>query len=95
MSESTQGKVVEAEKFVLRDSQRTVRAELGINGINSTFFALYDDDGKKRAGLVVPADGSPILELCDKEEKRQAEMRLIDAIGSASLTLGSEGAPRP
>src|SRR5262245_14707376 len=61
-------KVIEAERFVLRDSAGRIRAELGETQHGAIGLHLYDDHGKVRAELVVARDGASGLQLRDEAE---------------------------
>lgn len=52
-------RVVEAERFVVRDAKGTTRAAIGLAPDGSASLALYDRQGDSRAGLIVRPDGSP------------------------------------
>ncbi|MBI1913441.1 MAG: hypothetical protein HYS12_01595 [Planctomycetes bacterium] len=62
---SNAAKVIEAEKFVLRDSSGKVRAELGDLGHDSIGLRLFDGEGRERAVLLVAKDGAVGLQLSD------------------------------
>jgi len=58
--------VVEAERFVLRDSHGTARAVLGANAIGSPFLSICDAEGRSRIGLHVDSDGGAWFEFLDE-----------------------------
>src|SRR5260370_31450497 len=58
---------VEAEKFILRDSDKRVRAALGMTSSGPS-FTFYDESGKRRAALGMGSTG-PALGLFDAEGK--------------------------
>ena len=63
-------KVVEAERFVLRDANGKARAELGLkDGV--PVLALFDAQGNRRTQLAVAGDGSTSLSLYDKDGNRK------------------------
>lgn len=66
----TKGKVVSAEKFVLKDRQGNIRAELKSDDY-ATYFALFDTKGIHRASMAI-ADGDPGFHLYDEAGFRQA-----------------------
>ncbi|MDX9755217.1 MAG: hypothetical protein RBU29_14725 [bacterium] len=68
----TSGKVVSAEKFVLKDSLGHIRAEL-TNTQNGANFALFDINGVPRAALAV-AEGDPGIHLYDQIGFRQVSI---------------------
>jgi mono/diheme cytochrome c family protein len=68
-------KVVEAERFVLREAGGKPRAELGFND-GEPSLALFDDRGNRRAGLSVATDGSSSLSLYDKDGKRRVVLHV-------------------
>lgn len=85
-------KVLEAEKFVLLDTQGKVRAEFGC-GAGGPSLALFDERGKCRARLVVEADGASRLNLYDKDGHSRAVLR-VRAEGKAVLE-GDDNAGAP
>jgi len=64
-------KVIEAEKFVVRDMSGKVRAALQISAEGGPSLDLYDKNGKNRASLAILEVGwpTPILFLLDRNEK--------------------------
>lgn len=98
-------KVIEAEKFVLRDSSGSERALLSSkdavfltlfdrNGkirasINETSLAIADKNGKVRIGLVVSDEGNPIVVLQNEAGKERASLYLRSD-GSPGLVLRDE-----
>jgi len=81
-------KVVEAERFVLRDTKGKILAALGTRSSGTVLF-LYDQNGKARAGLSLLADGSPGLVLADQNGKERATL-IVLADGSPSLSLADQ-----
>jgi len=67
-------KVIEAEKFILRDEAGKVRAMLDASTSPRTSFTLLDVNGVARAGLWLGPDGSPALILSGKEGEGRAEL---------------------
>jgi hypothetical protein len=64
------GKVVEAERFLVRDPTGTIRAELGFMAADgSVELHLADKGGKHRVSLHVNPDGSAGLGAIDKDGK--------------------------
>jgi hypothetical protein len=59
-------KIVEAERFVLRDSNGRIRAELGAGEASSIGLKLYDGKGHVRVEVVVAKDGASGLQLWDE-----------------------------
>ena len=72
MRSASPEKVVEAEKFVLRDAHGRSRAVMTVSADGSPVLALSDQDGTTRATLAVSADGSPGLDLADREGRLRA-----------------------
>lgn len=62
------GKVLEAEKIVLRDTGGTIRVVL-LAAPNTAGLHLHDRDGKGRALVAVMADGAPQLGFFDRKGK--------------------------
>ncbi len=80
-------KVVEAERFVLRDATGKIMAILGTEpGVPAPKLFLYDQNGKTRAMLSVLADGTPGLALFDQNGKGRAGLLLL-ASGAPGLGL--------
>ena len=82
----TAGRVVEAEKFLLRDPSGKPRAQLAVRADGTSGLALYARDGKPRAGLTVGADGSASPRLNDRDEKNRAVLG-VAADGRAAMGL--------
>ncbi|MFQ5987098.1 MAG: hypothetical protein ACE5KQ_07050 [Thermoplasmata archaeon] len=61
---------IEAERFVVKDANGKVRAELGMAGYGPA-LVLYDGDGTRRAALGIAQKG-PALFIFDTAEKRRA-----------------------
>ncbi len=86
-------KVVEAEKFILRDREGKIRAELGL-GAGGPSLALLDADGHCRVRLAVLADGSSRLSLYDKEGHDRAVL-FVRSEGEPQLDLAPLHAREP
>ncbi len=82
-------KVVEAERFVVRDTKGKVLATLGTEASGLPALVLSDQNGKRRAGLFVLADGEPHLGLFDQNEKRRAVLAVL-ADGAPALFLADQ-----
>jgi hypothetical protein len=80
--------VLEAQKFVLRDSQGRGRAMLGFTPENSPVLILNQTDGTLGATLKVGPQGQPMLSLYDKGGNPRALLS-VDTDGSAGLTFGN------
>jgi len=65
-------KVIEAEKLILRDEAGRIRATLDGSESTRERFALFDVNGKARAGIWLGPDGSPALILSGKEGEGRA-----------------------
>ncbi len=70
-------KVVEAERFVLRDTRGRTRATLDAEGSGTLALSLYDQNGKIRASLAVEADGTPRLDLVDQNGKQRVALNVV------------------
>jgi len=79
-------KVVEAERFVLRDTTGKGLAILGTDASGILALSLADQTGKIRAGLVVTPDGMPVLSLYDQNGKPRAGLGVL-ADGTPGLAL--------
>jgi hypothetical protein len=75
-------RVIEGERFVLRDSAGRVGATLGWE-TDTPRLALHDPDGRPRAVLSVAAGGAPGLTLLDADGQT----------ARAALVVGPDGAP--
>jgi hypothetical protein len=81
--------VIEAERFVLRDRSRKVRAELSVLADVATTLTLFDESGKLRVALTAgPAGGASV------PESAGAALTLFDADGRsriAQIGVGAKG----
>jgi hypothetical protein len=85
---------IEAQKFVLRDSQGRGRAILGFTSDNLPVLILNQTDGTLGATLEVGPRGQPTLSLYDRGGNPRALLS-VDTDGSAGLTFGNpDGKPR-
>ncbi len=66
-------KVVEAERFILRDESGKVRARLEVVK-EKVGLDIHDEDGTIRASLTLIRDGAPSLNLYDKDGNRRATL---------------------
>lgn len=82
-------KVVEAERFVLRDTTGKPRARLSLLPDGGTGLTLFDQNGKARAGLGLLPDGWPALTLVDQNGKLRAKLSLLPD-GRPALTLADQ-----
>jgi len=78
-------KVVEAERFVLRDTNGKLRATLVVAADGTSGLSFFDQNGKGRLRLYVATSG-PSLALADQNEKLRATLA-IDADGTPGLAL--------
>lgn len=98
------GKVLEAERFVLRDTNGKIRAELGfIDG--ASVLLLNDKDGKPGVALSVLPDGPRRVSLLDRDGRTRSVLtaradgdsglRLFDKnmMHRASLDVMADGRP--
>jgi hypothetical protein len=84
---------VVAERFLLTDSNGTVRAVLGVNEQGEVMFGLSDARGNIRADVSVTADGLPRVELCDSAGNTRALM-CVDEQDAPAITLFDSGLVR-
>jgi hypothetical protein len=77
MSAGGVAEVVEANRFVLRDTEGHVRGVMGLNADGSSRFVLQDRDGRERLRLNLLADGSPGMAFTDREGKSRVVMGLL------------------
>lgn len=67
---------VEAERFVLKDADGKVRAELGMAG-HGPLLALYDEDGARRAVFGI-AERGPGIFFLDAIQKRRVALGVVE-----------------
>ncbi|MGC9004686.1 MAG: hypothetical protein ACP5KZ_08310 [bacterium] len=60
-------KIVEANRFLLKDEQRRVRAEIGMRGTDPT-ISFFDEEGRRRCEIGLKGHNSFIAFLSDEEE---------------------------
>lgn len=83
---------VEAEEFVVRDSNGSTRAVLGVVAKEGVGLSLRDHDGKTRCKVGVEyLNGKSLagLVLYDRQERRRAEIEVGDD-GTPSISLCDE-----
>jgi hypothetical protein len=89
------GKIIEADAFVLRDSNGKVHAILGIEN-NTTFLRFYDNDGRPRIATALTAEGNPALSFVHKDGKPaltlsdvsdKTALHIFDKNGNSSVSL--------
>jgi len=78
-------RTVEAERFLVRNAQGKIRAELGIFEKGVTRLRLLDTDGNARAILAVTDEGLPALAFVDRGQARL--LVAADQDGTAGITL--------
>ena len=89
-----EAKVVEAERFVLRDTDGRIRAELGAGEAGSIGLKLYDRQSRCRIELFVAKDGVPGMQLWDENEMPRVILALDrdePYIAAPSLSLTAKG----
>ena len=86
-------KVIEAEKFVLRDAVGTIRAVLGPGELGGLYhLTLFDMNGKELVGLATALDQAVLL-FNDSHRKTRAAISVVR--GASTLTLYDDtGTPR-
>ena len=77
---------VVAERFLLTDSNGTVRAVLGVNEQGEVVFGLSDARGNIRADVSVTAAGLPRVELSDSAGNTRALM-CVDEQDTPAISL--------
>jgi hypothetical protein len=95
------GKVVEAERFVLRDERGAHRAELLVGSSGRTEFFLRDGAGRAHLAFVVADDGRAFVVVTDQDDKARAvldsspRLALSDQYGRERLQLAvaPQGSP--
>lgn len=79
-------KLVEAEKFLVRDTAGKPRASLGLLPDGSPSLNLLDKDGNIRMAVGMKPGGSPSLNLYDKTQTNRAVLATLPD-GSPALVL--------
>ncbi len=82
MGQAVPERTVEAQQFVLRSRDGTVRGSIGITDNGAVGINLNDSKGQTRIDLDIASNGSPGLDLYDPNGKLRA-----------TLALGPEGTP--
>ena len=88
-----EGKVVEADAFVLRDRQAPIRAILRQRE-GSVGLALSDGEGQGRAWLGVREDGCSFLCFVDRNQAIRLSLNLTDADGPEIQIADENQVPR-
>ena len=78
-------RVIEAQKFVLKDSEGRVRAELSTERDEAPKLWLFDESNHRRAEFSLLANGTPGVRFLDKNQKIRAALELAE--GKAVLNL--------
>ena len=86
-------RTVVAERFLLTDSNGTVRAVLGVNEQGEVMLGLSDARGNIRADVSVTAEGLPHVELCDSAGNTRA-LVCVDQQDAPAITLYDSGMVR-
>ena len=88
-------KVIDAEKFILRDENGNIRGGFAVDPKNgSSTMVLADKNGKVRAELIVGPDGKAGLTLADTSGKARLTVGLRED-GSPDIGLADKnGTPR-
>ena len=79
-------KLVEAERFLVRDTAGKPRATLGLLPDGSPSLNLIDEDGNIRMAVGMKPEGSPSLNLYDKTQTNRAVLATLPD-GSPALVL--------
>ncbi len=82
-------KVIEAERFVLRDTKGKIVAILGADAPGTPALSLHDQNEKVRAALAIAADGRPFLALLDQNGKQRAALS-VGVDGTSALLLSDQ-----
>lgn len=83
---SSVAKLVEAERFLVRDTAGNPRATLGLLPDGSPSLNLIDKDGNIRMAVGMKPEGSPSLNLYDKTQTNRAVLATLPD-GSPALVL--------
>ncbi len=82
-------KVIDAERYILRDKDGKVRMELAVDERKNVGLILLDQNGNKPLSLGVTADGRPAIALSRADGKRQVTLAFTPT-GTAGLALYDE-----
>jgi hypothetical protein len=69
-------KVVEAQRFVLRDFEGRIRAALGAETNGSVALRIYDGENRRRIELVVASSGGVGLQIWDEDNQARVVLGL-------------------
>jgi len=69
--------VLEAQRFVVRDTEGFARAVIGMSPDNSSRIVLQDRDGRERLKLSLLADGSAGVSFADREGQSRAVLGIL------------------
>lgn len=95
-------KVIEAERFSVKDATGTTRASWGTGSTGALVLGFFDKSGKTRITLSVEPDGSPVqlnesdlpeLTLFNRQEKRRVGL-VVDAKERSAGLLVSDSEER-
>jgi hypothetical protein len=84
-------KVIDAERFVVRDTSGAVRAVLGVNPDGNMGLEVRDRNGKAGVALGMGANGNPALRLDGKEGKTGIALGVRSDNTSAMEFYNNEG----
>jgi hypothetical protein len=87
-------KVIEAERFTVKDTNGTPRASWGIGSTGALVLGFFDKSGKTRITLSVEPDGSPILYLYGKDQTRRFLLYLNEGDLPELALFNTEGKRR-
>jgi hypothetical protein len=84
-------KVIDAERFVVRDTSGAVRAVLGVNPDGNMGLEVRDRNGKAGVTLGMGANGNPALRLDGKDGKTGIALGVRSDNSSAMEFYNNEG----
>lgn len=89
------GSVIEAEGFVVKDSQGVVRARLGFVGDDQNYvgLSLYDQAGRSRILISTAGEGNydrATVLLKDRSGARRAKLNVVNGISHLVLSDAGE-----
>lgn len=90
MGQATSSKVIEAERFVLRDSQGRNRGGLRVLTDDRPLLQLADEHGRPRAELAVLSNNTPALYFYDYDQGSDVGRKYLAWLGvsrNGSVTL--------
>src|SRR5579885_3602345 len=93
MGQAVPERTVEAQQFVLRSRDGTVRGSIGITDNGAVGINLNDSKGQKRIDLDIASNGSPGLDLYDPNGKLRSSLNIPAANTPGLAFYHTHGTP--